>query len=74
MVEGTNIVSIGYHYVATDTNGIPLSTPRDGIPDYIADANGNGLVDAGEISWTNYNSLNGLSGANGLLVFTPLKP
>ncbi len=73
VVEGTNIVSIGYHYVATDTNGNLLSTPVDGIPDYVADANGNGLVDAGEISWTNYYSLNGLTGANGLVVFTPLK-
>jgi hypothetical protein len=73
VVEGTNTVSIGYHYVATDANGIPISTPQDGIPDYLADANGNGLVDAGEISWTNYDSINGLTGGNGVLVFTPLK-
>jgi hypothetical protein len=71
--EGTNIVSIAYHYVATDTNGIPISTPGDGIPDYLADANGNGLVDAGEINWTNYNSANGLGSANKMTVFTPLK-
>jgi hypothetical protein len=73
VVEGTNTVSIGYHYVATDAYGNPLSTPNDGIPDYVADANGNGLVDAGEISWTNYYSLNGLTNGNGLVVFTPLK-
>jgi hypothetical protein len=71
--EGTNIVSIGFHYVATDANGNPLSTPGDGIPDYVADANGNGIVDPGEISWTNYYSLNGLTNGNGLVVFTPLK-
>ncbi len=71
--DGTNMVSIGYHYVATDTNGIPLSTAGDGIPDYLADANGNGIVDPGEISWMNYYSLNGLANGNGLLVFTPLK-
>jgi hypothetical protein len=71
--EGTNIVSIGYHYVATDTNGNPLSTPGDGIPDYVADANGNGIVDPGEISWTNYYSINGLTNGPGLVVFTPLK-
>jgi hypothetical protein len=71
--EGTNIVSIGYHYVATDTNGNPLSTPNDGIPDYVADANGNGIVDPGEISWTNYYSVNGLTNGSGLVVFTPLK-
>ncbi len=73
VIESNNIVSIGYHYVAVGTNGIPLSTPGDGIPDYLADANGNGLVDPGEISWTNYTSLYGLTFANGLLVFTPLK-
>lgn len=50
-VEGANIVSIGYHYVATDTNGVPLDSNGDGIPDYIEDANGNGLVDSGEIGW-----------------------
>lgn len=72
-VEGTNIVSIGYHYVAADTNGNPLSTPGDGIPDYVADANGNGIVDPGEISWTNYYSINGLTNGPGLVVFTPLK-
>jgi len=50
VVEGTNIVSIGYHYVAV-TNGIPLDSNGDGIPDYLEDANGNGLVDSGEIGW-----------------------
>lgn len=50
-IEGTNTVTIGYHYVATDTNGIPMSTPGDGIPDYLADINGNGIDDPGEIPW-----------------------
>ncbi|HWY29628.1 MAG TPA: hypothetical protein VNX46_02670, partial [Candidatus Acidoferrum sp.] len=51
VAEGTNIVSIGYHYVATDQNGIPFSTPGDGIQDYLADANGNGIDDPGETPW-----------------------
>jgi RHS repeat-associated protein len=51
--ETNSVVDIGYHYVAVDTNGIPIDTNGDGIPDYIEDANGNGLVDNGEISWTN---------------------
>jgi len=46
-----SIVDIGYHYVSTDTIGIPIDTNGDGIPDYISDANGNGLVDSGEIGW-----------------------
>ena len=71
-VEDTNTVSIGFHYVAC-SNGIPISTPGDGIPDYLADANGNGIVDNGEISWTNYYSINGLAVPNGLVVFTPLQ-
>jgi hypothetical protein len=73
VVEGTNSVSIGYHYVATDSNGNPLDTDGDGVPDYLEDANGNGVVDAGENSWTNYNSFNGLVTPNGLKVYTPLK-
>jgi hypothetical protein len=40
-------VNIGLHYVAA-TNGLPLDSDGDGIPDYVEDANGNGAVDAGE--------------------------
>jgi hypothetical protein len=50
-VEGTNIVSRGYHYIALGTNGLPIDTNLDGIPDYLEDANGNGVVDSGEIDW-----------------------
>jgi hypothetical protein len=49
--ETNSIVDIGYHYVATDCNGNPLDSNGDGIPDYIEDANGNGVVDSGEIDW-----------------------
>jgi hypothetical protein len=54
-VEGDSIVDISYHYVAADTNGNPLDTNGDGIPDYIEDANGDGIVDDGEINWNAYN-------------------
>jgi len=51
VVESTNTVSIGYHYVATDANGNPLDSNDDGIPDYLEDANGDGLANDGERSW-----------------------
>jgi hypothetical protein len=50
--ETNSTVDIGYHYVATDSYGNPLDTDGDDIPDYLEDANGNGLVDAGESDWT----------------------
>ena len=55
--ETNSIVDIAYHYVATGTNGVPLDANGDGIPDYIEDANGNGLVDSGEIGWNLTNDL-----------------
>jgi hypothetical protein len=70
--ETNSIVDIGYHYVALDTLGNPFDMDGDGIPDYLEDANGNGVVDGGESSWL-LNAYNGLSYANGLQVFTPLK-
>ena len=51
--EADSIVDIGYHYVATDRYGNPLDTDSDGIPDYLEDANGNGLLDQGETDWQN---------------------
>jgi hypothetical protein len=54
VVEGTNMVSIGFHYVAEDTNGNPLSTYIPGIPDYIVDANGTGVYSSGDLlDWMN---------------------
>jgi hypothetical protein len=35
----------------------PDDTDGDGIPDYLEDANGNGLVDSGETSWLDPNDL-----------------
>ena len=74
--ETNSIVDIGYHYVALNpqlSTINPVDTDGDGISDYLEDTNGNGVVDNGENSWTNYNSANGLTAGNGLLVFTPLK-
>lgn len=49
--ETTSTVDIGYHYVATDANGIPIDTDSDALPDYLEDGNGNGAVNSGETNW-----------------------
>jgi len=70
--DGTNIVTIGYHYVATDLYGNPLDSNGDGIPDYLEDANGDGLFDGNDLAdWQI--SPYGLNGQSAFEVFTPLK-
>jgi hypothetical protein len=72
--ETNSIVDIGYHYVATDASGNPICTPGDGIPDYLADTNGDGVYDAGDLcNWQAYTSPNALTNTTGLVVFTPLQ-
>jgi hypothetical protein len=72
-VEGFSPVDIGYHYVATDASGNPLDSNGDGIPDYLEDANGNGIYDSGDLANWLISPFNGLSTGNGLQIFTPLK-
>jgi len=64
-------VTIGFHYVALDSTGLLADYDGDGLPDYSEDANGNGQMDAGESNWQT--SINGLTSASPLDVFTPLK-
>lgn len=49
-----HMVNIGLHYIAAtnSTTAIPKDTDGDGIPDYVEDSNGNGVVDANETDWT----------------------
>jgi hypothetical protein len=46
--EANSRIDIGLHYVAVDPNGNPLDADGDGIPDYLEDLNGNGVIDFGE--------------------------
>jgi len=71
--ETNSIVDIGYHYVATDSSGNPLDTDGDGTPDYLEDANGNGIYDTGDLSDWLVSPYNGVSNINRLNVYTPLK-
>jgi hypothetical protein len=48
--ETNSIVDRGFHYVAV-TNGVPIDSDSDGVPDYLEDANGNGSVNSGETNW-----------------------
>lgn len=50
--EGFSTVDIGFHYVAVDGNENPIDTDGDGLPDYLEDSNGNGLIEVGETPWT----------------------
>jgi hypothetical protein len=72
--ETTNsTVDIGYHYVALGTNGLPLDSNGDGIPDYLEDSNGDGVYGAGDLAnW--FGTANpDTNGIVALQVYTPLK-
>jgi len=70
--ETNSVVDIGYHYVALNGNGNPIDTNGDGIPDYLADINGNGIFDAGDLwDWKQTNA--DTNGLISLQVYTPLK-
>ena len=71
--ETNSIVDIGPHWVALNASNQPIDTDGDGTPDYLEDADNDGVADAGETDWKIYNSLYGLTGSPGLQVFTPLK-
>ena len=54
--ETNSVVDRGFHYVATDSEGIPSDADSDGISDYWEDINGDGLHQTSETSWTNPDS------------------
>lgn len=40
----------GFHYVAMDSNGNPIDTDADGLPDYLEDTTGEGTFNTGDLS------------------------
>ena len=50
--ESVTVVDIGFHRVALTNCTVTVDTDADGLPDYLEDINGNGVVDSGEASWT----------------------
>ena len=73
VVEGTSTVDLGLHFAAVDASRHPLDTDADGIPDYLEDLNGNGVLDPSliETDWQTFTTLT--NALPGLQVFTPLK-
>jgi hypothetical protein len=55
--ETNSIVDIGYHYVTLDGSGNPIDSDGDGVPDYVEDSNGDGLVNSRETDWLSASDL-----------------
>jgi hypothetical protein len=68
-VKDLAAVDLGFHYVAVDSDGIPLDSDGDGIPDYLEDRNGNGVADSDESAWNS-----AMNNSTGLVLYTPLQP
>ena len=55
--EANSSVDIGYHYVAVNASGNPFDTYGDGIPDYLADPNCDGMADGWELHYFGTNNV-----------------
>ena len=58
-------MDVGFHLVALGTNGLPICTGGSGIPDYLADSNGNGVYDPG-IDLSNWQTNNTSGSSDGV--------
>jgi hypothetical protein len=73
--ETNSPVDIGFHYVALNGSGQPVDTSGGGVPDYLADSNGNGSFDVGIDfgNWAAGTTVTDTNGVAALKVYTPLK-
>jgi hypothetical protein len=55
-VEGSSMIDIGSRYLAVNALGEPLDSDGDGLPDYLEDLDGDGVLDGGETDWSNTDS------------------
>ena len=56
--EGLSQVDIGLHYIALGTDGKPIDSDTNGVPDYLDDADGNGLPDIWELQYFGHIGVN----------------
>lgn len=55
--EGSTFLDTGFHYIVVNSTTLALKdSDSDGLPDYIEDANGNGVKDTSETSFTGLNA------------------
>jgi hypothetical protein len=59
--ETNSTADIGFHYIALSTTNTVADTDAEGLPDYVEDADGDGIVDTAESSWLSPGYTNGLS-------------
>jgi hypothetical protein len=57
MRETNSVVDLGPHWVALDASGQPVDSDSDGLPSFLEDADGDGVVDSGETDWNNASDL-----------------
>src|SRR5205823_139495 len=50
--ELCSIVNIGLHYISL-SNGVPVDSDGDSLPDYVENVSGTGLFGSGETDWQN---------------------
>ena len=67
-IEGSSTVDIGFHLMAVDAYGRALDSYSSGLPDYLADSNGDGIFNTGDFcNWLS--ATNGPDGISNYLLW-----